>query len=650
MIGVSQNPPQTAPASRPDDAAALHWSQQLGMRSLQVTLAAKTIDRCVLVPDAATYLDELMKWSAAGPGTRWPVLIEDDVLTPLFVRRFKPAELVRREAVQTPLPADALQRRAAIESVIVHALGGDPAKQSILQVFEPSGYRPPGVVVASTADPAWTAAVALAAGHAQPILWIDDDYGPVNGLLDDASARRLATQVSDGVASLKFSSAKLGDDIDAITLCRNLPVAVKVNLAPDQRLVKEGQYADGNTALSDFIGRNADGTRYAITGQIFGDEKRCAYMAMCSLFLPRDSATLLNAYGRDSEWGRYAMEGASDMLAKAGLVAQAHAGPDDMGEAGWRRLLVGGVSSDLVLMNSGGNDDFFILNGGQARPGDVPVLNQPAAVHLIHSWSLRSPMSSATVGGRWLEHGAYAMVGSCFEPFLSAFQPPEMLVRRCLAGIPLLVAARRWAEDGLSAPWRLVTIGDPLMLIAPPKAIPATRIQQPAGYGANLLDRARELMRKADAENDPAAYAESIRLLDLLSQDDIALQMWTLAQQRQIPSGRAASAALGVLFRRRDADGFLNAWNEGGPRTPIMLDMLWHLMGPRLGGMNDRDVLLQMENAVRPDMPAVDVERLAPILMGMFGKQHVQQFLAREIARTTNAQQQQQLREIAGRY
>jgi len=66
--------------------------------------------------------------------------------------------------------------------------------------------------------------------------------------------------------------------------------------------------------------------------------------------------------------------------------------------------------------------------------------------------------------------------------------------------------------------------------------------------------------------------------------------------------------------------------------------------------MNDRDVLLQMENAVRPDMPAVDVERLAPILMGMFGKQHVQQFLAREIARTTNAQQQQQLREIAGRY
>src|SRR5688572_31827701 len=146
VIGLSQSPPQTAPASRPADPADMHWSQRLGMRSLQVTLAAKTIDRCVLVPDAATYLDELMKWSAAGPGMRWPVLIEDDVLTPLFLRRFKPAELIRREAVQTPLPADVAQRRAAIESVVVHALGGDPAMQSILQVFEPSGYRPPGVV------------------------------------------------------------------------------------------------------------------------------------------------------------------------------------------------------------------------------------------------------------------------------------------------------------------------------------------------------------------------------------------------------------------------------------------------------------------------------------------------------------------------
>ena len=62
----AQPPAATAPATQP----AAHPTQVLGMRSARVTLSLPRIDRVVLVPDAATYLDERRKWSLAG---RWPV-------------------------------------------------------------------------------------------------------------------------------------------------------------------------------------------------------------------------------------------------------------------------------------------------------------------------------------------------------------------------------------------------------------------------------------------------------------------------------------------------------------------------------------------------------------------------------------------------
>lgn len=646
QTSVQAPPAASGAASRPQ-APQTHWAQRLGLRSLQVMRATPLVDRVVLVPDAATYADEIRKWSPRG---RWPVLFEDDQFAPMFVRRFAPAQLIRREAATAKLPDDALQRRRELESIVVGSLGGDPASQTITQVFDLAKYKPPGVVVASTNDPAWPAALALAAGHAQPLVWIDEDFGAVNGELDDAAAHKLAAQIDTAIDALHYSYRALGDDIDAITLCRNLPVAARIGLPQAQRMPVTGQYAEGATALTDFLGRNADGSRYAFTGWIFGDEKRCAYMAMCSLFLPRDNTLLLNTYNSEGEWGQYTMSGAADTLAKIGFTVAQHAGPADMGEAGWRRLLIAGLSADVVWMNSGGGADYFILNGGQARAGDVPLLNAPAALHLIHSWSLRWPAKSGTVGERWLAHGAYAMVGSCYEPFLSAFIPPQLLANRCAAAMPFLIAARRWAEDGMAMPWRLVTIGDPLMLIPPAAMQKITRFSQPADYGVDLLARVKETMKAADQTGDIAAFVESIHVLDMLGKDDIAIGMWRLAQQKNMHSGRVASVALPALFRRSDAEGFLQAWNEGGPRTPLMLDMLWHVMGPRLGGTSDRDLLVQMEAVVRPDDPASDVERLAAPLMHVLGKDHARQFVEREIARTRDGEQQQRLREIAKKY
>jgi hypothetical protein len=653
LTGV-QAPPGQPPSQPTTSQPAMHWLQRLGLRSAQVQRVVPLIDRVVLVPDAATYVDELSKWSPKG---RWPVLIEDEHFTPMFVRRFAPRELIRREAIDTPLPDDAAARQRALEKIVVGAIGGDAAAQTIRQAFDQQKYTPPGVVVASTNDPAWTAAVALAAGHLQPLIWIDDDFGPVNGELNDARTRQLAEAIDRAVESTRYTFRAAGDDIDAITLCRHVPVAARVNLPAGQRAPVPAQHADGPVALTDFLGRNADGSRYAVTGWIFGDERRCAYMAMCALFLPRDNALLLNTYASDGEWGLYSTTPAAEMFTKGGIKVDERAGEEQMSEAAWRRMLVGGVASDVILMNSGGNADYFNVAGGvAARPGDVPVLNQPAALHLIHSWSLRSPAASNTVGGRWLDHGVYAMTGSCHEPFLAAFVQPQFVAARLMMLMPFLPASRRQAEEGLAQPWRVVTIGDPLMLVPPPAApqpVQPPRVggqqegPQDADYGVNLLEVVKALMRRADAEASVDAFVQSMRILDMLGKDDAIIQMWRLSQQKGLASGRVASAALPALFRKRDHEGFLQAWMEGGPRTPLHLDMLWHLMQARLGGPADRDMLAQLQAAVRPDAPAFDVERLAPHVISAFGQGHLRQFISREIEKTSNAEQQRLLREIA---
>jgi hypothetical protein len=649
-----QPPAQPQPQQQQPQQQPAHWLQRLGVRSAQVQHVVPLIDRVVLVPDAATYVDELRKWSPRG---RWPVLIEDDWLTPMFVRRFAPRELIRRESASTvaPLPEDPAALRHALEGVVVSAVGGNPQTQSIIEVFAQQKYPPPGVVVASTADPAWTAAVALAAGHFQPLLWIDGDLGPINGELDDAAARKLASEIDQAIEATKYTFRALGDDIDTITLCRSAPVAARVGLAANLRPAVKNEYSDGPVALTDFLGRNEDGSRYAVTGWIFGDEKRAAYMAMCSLFLQRENMLLLNTYALEGDWKHYSTAPAAELLARAGFKIDNREGDPQLAEAAWRRMLIAGLTTDLVIMNSSGYFDFFSLAGNvAARPGDVPVLNHPVALHLIHSWSLHVPARSNTVGGRWLDHGVYAMTGSCYEPFLSAFIPPHALAGRMASLMPMLPASRRMAEDGMDFPWRVVTIGDPLMLVPPPAAprpVQGPRIAAEAGYGVNLLDELKTFMKRAAEEGRVDDFVQSMRILDMLGRDGLTIQMWKLSQQKDLASGRVAAAALPALFRSRDADGFIAAWGEGGPRTPVMLDMLWHLMLSRVGaGMADAEALTQLQASIRPDAPAYDVELLAPLLMRAYGRDHAKQFITRELEKATDPEQQRVIREVLGRY
>ncbi len=54
------------------------------------------------------------------------------------------------------------------------------------------------------------------------------------------------------------------------------------------------------------------------------------------------------------------------------------------------------------------------------------------------------------------------------EPFLASFIPPRFLLERLVNRTPFLAASRQY-EGPFVRPWRVMTYGDPLMLVLPPK-------------------------------------------------------------------------------------------------------------------------------------------------------------------------------------
>jgi len=627
VAAQTQPPPATQPTFE-----QLPWPIQLGLRSAKVTEAFPLVDRVVLVPDTATYLDELGKWSPRG---RWPVLIEDARFAPMFVRRFKPAQLIRRE----PVAAKELTA-ADLDRIVIHAFGGADAVPSIRAVFEAQKYPPPGVVITSLKDPAWTAAVALAAGHGQPIAMLDDSFGGPDEELNATTAQRLTDAVTELVLKQGYPWEKLGDAIDTITICRDMPVrATGLNSA------------DTPVATTDLLGRNSDATRYAYAGWIFGDEIRSAYVAMCSLFLAREQAWMVNGYPSDGEWGTYATGKAAVELQTRGFTAQDFLGPS-ANEASWLRLLMGGVSADMILVNSKGNTDFFDLTEGKGHPYDAPILNTPAIVQFIHSWAMNKPGDASCVGGTWIDRGAYAAVGSVHEPFLSAFVPPGELANRCVNFVPFLIAARWWdGQHPLAKPWRVMTYGDPLMLCAPPVPPPngvgKTRITQPIESGVDLTEQVKQFMRDTKTDESGESYAKALAILDMLGKDEIAEQLWTAADAAG-KGGVAARAALPALFRMRDTKKFMQAWDQLRGRDAVCLDMLWHLMWPRAAGVRaDKDLLLQMQSAIRQPIPIYDLRRLAPALRIAFDEGHAREVIEREAGRTQLPHVREELRRMA---
>lgn len=656
-IALAQDPPapgsEETPAPRQTALEDVPWQCRLGIRSARLSERIRIVDQVVLVPDLPTWLDEIGRWQ---PGAQWPVLLEDDRYTPLFVRRFQPRRLLRRTSVERPLPTDPELLRELVERTAVAAWGGEPGTDTLDSIYASiPWWTPPGIVATSYADPAWPAALALALGRGQLLRTLDGDFGRANSSLDPAGFARLENRITELFAGSGYTWNAAGDELDALTICRTIPVRTETplprSLRPD---VPPPPQLGGRDpiAITDLVCRGPEGERWAVAGWVFGDSVRSIYMSMCSLFLERDRVLLVNAYGDQGNWQAYCVERAADRLLESEYeVVGAH----DEGDAtlgAWRRLTMGGPDADVLFLNTSGSSvQLNMSRDTRGTPRDVPALSRPLALHMIHSFSLHSPESITTIGGRWLERGVYAYVGSCDEPYLAAFTPPLAIANRLASFTPFLVASR--IDVGpMMKPWRVVTIGDPLMLIEPPDRLQRRGLDafpEPAEGSRDLRTETLAALKAAMEEPGRTVDASVLESLHLLGQDALALKLWEAMRVNEIEDDltpRAARAMLPVLFATRNATDYLNAYRLAGEPAGDPREMLWTLWAPRLASLRSAADLALFERADRPTQMACDLQLILPGLVRGGGDAAWNAVVARAMDRAGNDYDRMRLRAL----
>ena len=626
------------------------WKEQMGLRSFQVEMRILVVDKVVLVPDVATYLDEISRWTLRG---RWPVLIEDGFYAPMFIRAFKPSKVIRRSSVGA-FPVAEADRQALARHAITQAWtvpGSTVHPQSPAEAFASVRFEPIGLVLASMSDPAWTAAVALAAGRGQVLSWLDGPFDPPSSKFTPGKFQDLSAAVEDAARRTTLAYSALGDAIDAVTICRSMPgKAVVANVskwAPPQGAAPK---AGEPVATTDALCRNPDGSRWAVAGWIFGDEVRCAYMAMCGLYLSPQSIWMINTYQSDGDWGRYGVSDGVAMLKSAGFDTTEYSA-QQASVVSWLNLLMGGFKPDVLFMNSIGNPDYFEMwQSAKCYAEDVAMLQRPMAMHLIHSWSLTSAEDRDTVGGRWLEHGVYAYVGSVFEPFLVAFVPPNVVAERMANMTPFLVASR-YCEGPMDATWRVATIGDPLMVIPPPSMSAQPRLPPDAldaGKGeVDVKENARAALIATKTSESPADFARALDDVVKTGDDAMAVQLWSVINAKGASTATVcAPLALGSLFRQRQSDAFLTAYRAIPSPSAIDQDMLWQLWTQQLPSVKDRALLDWFATQVRPARPVVDLSRLAPEIKRVAGVDAAREAVGSWIRRTVDEEARRRINEL----
>ncbi|MFI5460253.1 MAG: hypothetical protein ACHRXM_32960, partial [Isosphaerales bacterium] len=467
--------------------AADSWRQVLEPRRL-------VIDQVCLVPDVPSFLEAIAAWDERH---FFPILIDEPSWVLPFLRAFRPARVIRYKGRSQPLAARSLpvssvplaaSRAAewsrALEAVALAGSGparSDAGPSSGAASLPGFGRAPPGLVLAAPGSPMLAGAVALAAGHSQPLVLLEPYTGASSAqggpggprhfgdVLTLAEALSFARRVEDRVAALVARYGQLGDDCDFLTLAGDWPYryARQTEVGP----------AGGVYALDDLIGRGLKGgpagsgpgrilRRWAYTGRLLGDPAASVARAMGALFLQPSSALLWDTYGGGDPWSAYTLDPAADLLTRAmpGPGAVVHRAGRQAGLTIWHRTVDPVNRFGLVLINSSGGPEFFTIPGGPGRPADVPW-GGPSAVAMIHSFSAADPTNPQTIAGRWLAHGAFVYFGSVNEPFLPAFRTPRLVAAMLAAGVPLVAALRQGESEAFGFPWRLVYLGDPLYRI-----------------------------------------------------------------------------------------------------------------------------------------------------------------------------------------
>ena len=501
--------------SSPAVAQEMPASVMLGRRVIGFAHRAEVLPAVVIVEDLTSFVEAVSHWT---PRQQFPVLLDDgshrsreDIAR--FVRAFGPTRVVRF-AFEGETPADPAERRRWIEGALARVFdsGSDPTPTlSLVALWQDLGHAPPGVVVADDQDEAWAAALALAAGRGQPIVWVKRTLvGRVNAAMVHEAAARLVEQIETGCERTGLPWRESGDVIEAVTLCLNTGVKLRADFGENQA---------EHFALTDVVGRHGamqagrlvPTERWAWAGQITGDAASCVYQAMCSLFFEPGSAWLFDGYREQEPWDAYDATRADELLRAAGFETTLIDHPRGT-HADWLLSAARAIDADLVLVNSKGRPHDFDLLRGRGSFRDAPLLARPAAVHFVHSWSATRPADRKTVAGRWLERGAFAYVGSVHEPFLQAFVPTPAVAGRLLAGAPLAAAVR---SDGPGAAWKIAVLGDPLLVFAKARQ----RSDAPLPIEADAL---RDGLGDATAAG---RFADAAALLVMLGDDARAVEL-----------------------------------------------------------------------------------------------------------------------------
>lgn len=617
------------------------WPVILGAKVALCEGKRPVVSRVVLVDDPDTFLQEVARWSPAG---QWPVLFESDPRTAAFIRAFVPEEIVHVAPTPRRLPVEEEIRERLMLGACSIAWGAADPRMPQEQLFERLGWRPPGLVVTSVGDPAWTAAVTLAAGRGLPLVFVDDQLGAVNGEMSSAEVRRFEREIRDAATKTGYDWKELGDDLDAVAICRAMPVRCRMTPPAAARVsLGDRDAGDGPWATTDVLCRHDDGSRWGYAGWIWGDEGRAASVAMSSLFLQRRNAWFISGYPQNGAWGNYAVEEAAVELAEAGYASLFFEG-EKASLVEWRRLLLGGLPADILYLNSHGTSrQFHLFEDQRAVPQDMPFIQRPMALSMVHSFSLQNPADRNTVGGRALDRGVYAYIGSVDEPYLTAFVPPLLQTRRIRAGVPFLLAGRQWPGSGpMAGIWKITTIGDPFMIAPPPGAVtvPTVSIEdaKPIPDSTDLVDLARTDM-KAIAD-DPSRASDAVRRLVILGKDELAIDVWESLVAKADPVAIAAAApqVIDPLFRARRWNDFIDAFD----RLPLesrdsdARDMLWHLAGPRLSSIQDPRAIAVLRREIREPQVQADLGLLMPHLDRVLGAGAGQAELSRRIEAERN--------------
>ncbi len=586
----------------------------LGRRIAALKQAAEQVNTVVIVSDADSYLAAISAWR---PNKRFPVLIDDGSPSSReaiarFVRGYQPKSVVRWTAPAKPdapkpiVGADGfgkidLTKYAAAVQAAWSVEKPSIDQTALLDTWRAGGHVPPGVVVTSSGDAAWAGGLALAAAYGQPTLFVPPAAGNIDWQMSPSEADTLEKTIESGCELMKWRWNALSDEIEAVTISLNCA----------ERIAKTNNEF---LALSDRIGRPGTGMeikeRWAWAGHIFGTASETVYMAMCSLFMSPRNAWIFDGYPDSVPWSNYDGTKTQEIIKPSGIKVELLDKPNGSAHA-WRVRASRVVDAGLIFVNTKGNQDFFDLEPGQCKPGDVPMLNVPAALHLVHSWSLLFPSKRDLLGGRWRERGVFAYAGSVHEPFLHAFVPTPNAAGRFLTGAPFGASMR---VDGMHM-WKIAILADPLYSFTPgmKRGSESLPLEGTEPVGGNL----RELLT-ADK------FEEGINLMTLLGRDqDIAKLAAALLDSKpdKITSGVARACILPCI---RAGKGELvvrlyPSLSQDAAKDGVMRDALWLTTYPALEHPADETMLNLLKANIRPDQVERDAKTLGAAWRAKFG-------------------------------